>query len=1040
MREALSFLLSVAPAGYLWWVGQRLVRRIDDPAFPELRFARGQRLGIVIAVCLISSLALSIDYAVLKLTLAVLGLLVANYPARREIFGERWGLLGYLCFTLRFWLAMLGVWLLIAWMPMVIRWAGDYAVVVAVSLVATAVVWGHFNSRTFAWIAGAEPLVDPDLETRFEEILTRATCRKPRTLRLDTRGGFMVNAFALPAIERPAVLFSSDLLEALAPDETAAIFAHEISHLEYFDRRRLLMRNLVVWLLFAALLAATVWLDSGSSLFVTLGWVWPLAILLLLAALMAGSQRREHESDVRAVELTGDPDALVRGLTKIHELMRMPRRWREKSEGCLSHPSLARRIRAIREAAGAGEADPEAEAPPQVVVVRGADEPSVVVVLAADRLHWLQGLDEEVGLEPRAVLQAAHDCRSIRYGELADLRLEVRGMGGRCLKAVDSRGATLRLAIRHEDVGRVKSVLETIDLKVRLTAPEAAEKDAAERANRRNSRTLASLAALCGLLPPVSMPLIVAAVLVFFRPVRATLTAAGAIGVAAGLAGLRSTGAGLPGGGSVSVPVLEVALGGLLLYAALARHRNALPEPRASWRLPGAVLGGLGLLYLAGGVGLLGVPLPVTQFHLWARYQPGLTVVLLGLAGMSLSFRGRAAYWLAGAAAGVAALLVVVGTLWFRGSFASDPLAPGRHPAQLGTARLQLIREIPLKGRSYGLRLAPSGARVAALVVDGKRSGFQVELADGGFVTIEAVDLAFLDDERIAVLVYQPTGSLSLQVLRLGSSPGTEYEIEIEPVTDPALRVDPLGGRWEVSGADLYEGRVKLLSGEIGSDTYRRSDWHFVAPDDSYITTLGANAGESALAVTTGFEYGSVAGLLMSLNPMVQYSLPAAIWAVGQADQARLVTTASHFWCAELLAGQRDFTCVSSYHRSRTAAVWSVDVLSEQVKNVVSIPGEYYAATPAPGRTLLLNGYYSQPVLVDLSSGDAWRLDMPAPLVPQSEPESAETDESDWLLDLLVGESEPGVDYEAMAIQGEVVALALAREDNTEIRIYRINK
>jgi hypothetical protein len=173
---------------------------------------------------------------------------------------------------------------------------------------------------------------------------------------------------------------------------------------------------------------------------------------------------------------------------------------------------------------------------------------------------------------------------------------------------------------------------------------------------------------------------------------------------------------------------------------------------------------------------------------------------------------------------------------------------------------------------------------------------------------------------------------------------------------------------------------------------------------------------------------------------MVQYSLPAAIWAVGQADQARLVTTASHFWCAEVLAGQRDFTCVSSYHRSRTAAVWSVDVLSEQVKNVVSIPGEYYAATPAPGRTLLLNGYYSQPVLVDLSSGDAWRLDMPAPLVPQSEPESAETDESDWLLDLLVGESEPGVDYEAMAIQGEVVALALAREDNTEIRIYRINK
>jgi Zn-dependent protease with chaperone function len=933
LREALSFLLSVAPAAYLWWVGRRLVQRIDDPAFPELRFARGQRLGVVIAVCLVSSLALSIDFAALKLGLAVLGLLAANYPARREIFGETWGLLGYLSFILRFWLGMLGVWLLIAWMPMVIGSLGDYAVVVAVLLVALAVLWGHFNAEAFAWIAGAGQLDEPDLETRFEEILARAECREPRLLRLDTRGGFMVNAFALPAFRRPAVLFSSDLLAALTVDETAAIFAHEVGHLEYFDRRRLLRRNLVIWGLFAGLLAATVWLGVESSAFVTLTWVWPLAILVLLAALVAGSQGREHDSDVRAVELTGDPEAIVTALTKIHRLMRMPRRWRESSEGRLSHPSLARRVRAIREAAGVGEGDDGAKVPSEVIVLRGAAEPSEIVVLAADRLHWLQGLDDDVGLEPRAVLQAAHDCRSIRYSELADLRLEVRGMGGRYLKAVDSRGSTLRLAIRQEDVGRVKDVLARIDLQVRDTAPGAAAKVVAESKNRRNSRVLASLAGLSALLPPISLPLAVAAALALIRPSRASLAAVGAIGVAAGLLGLRGL-----GDASALLAVLEVVLGCMLLYTAVDRYRKALDEPKASWKLPAVVLGGLALLYLAGGAALLGSPLPATQLHLWARYHPGTTVVLLGLAGALLSSRRRAAYWPAGAAVALAGLLVVVGTLWFRDSFADDPLAVGRPAAQVGSTQLQLVREIQIDGQAYDLRLAPSGARIAAFFVGKQRSGFQVELADGGFVTIQAADLAFLDDERVAVLRYKKGGGLSLQVLELGAEPLMEYEIEIETVTDPVLRVDPLDGRWEVAGALLYEGQATLLSGEIGSDAYQRSDWSFATPDDAYLTTFETNAGGPALAVTTWLEYGSFTGILMGLSPLAQYSLPGAIWAVGASDQTRLVTTAAHVWCAEPLARQQVFTCVSTHPESVTA-IWSVDAVSGRVRFVARIPG-----------------------------------------------------------------------------------------------------
>ena len=75
LKELLSFLLTLLPAAFVWWQGRALLRRIDDPAFPEMRFARGQRTAIVAGVCIAVSLVLSLEHAALKLALAVLGVL-----------------------------------------------------------------------------------------------------------------------------------------------------------------------------------------------------------------------------------------------------------------------------------------------------------------------------------------------------------------------------------------------------------------------------------------------------------------------------------------------------------------------------------------------------------------------------------------------------------------------------------------------------------------------------------------------------------------------------------------------------------------------------------------------------------------------------------------------------------------------------------------------------------------------------------------------------------------------------------------------------
>ena len=71
-----------------------------------------------------------------------------------------------------------------------------------------------------------------------------------------------------------------------------------------------------------------------------------------LAMRARGRQRQETACDLRAVELTGDADALVRGLTKLYTVARMPRRTEQQAERSATHPSLARRIRDIRKAAG----------------------------------------------------------------------------------------------------------------------------------------------------------------------------------------------------------------------------------------------------------------------------------------------------------------------------------------------------------------------------------------------------------------------------------------------------------------------------------------------------------------------------------------------------------------------------------------------------------------------------------------------------------------------------------------------------------------
>ena len=44
-------------------------------------------------------------------------------------------------------------------------------------------------------------------------------------------------------------------------------------------------------------------------------------------------QAHESDADLRAIELCGDPEALIRGLTRIYQINHIPRRWSAQLEG-----------------------------------------------------------------------------------------------------------------------------------------------------------------------------------------------------------------------------------------------------------------------------------------------------------------------------------------------------------------------------------------------------------------------------------------------------------------------------------------------------------------------------------------------------------------------------------------------------------------------------------------------------------------------------------------------------------------------------------
>lgn len=990
-------MLVLAPASYALWSSRRLVRRLDDPLFPELLLAHMQRVGATAGGAIGAGIVLAHDYLGWTIVSMLLGVVVAGFPARKKIYRESWSLASYLSHTARFWFALFGFFLLVCFAPALMALAGDWALEIGILYGALAVLSLVFSARLVPRVLRARVLDRTHLEGLFAEVLSKADCDKPRICEAGAPGGSFVNALALPSWTSPGVVLTSDLLDSLDDDETQAIFAHEVAHLEQ-HRGRPLIAGYVSSLV---LVAITVFLWSGPIAPSLRGWEWLWAFVVLVALAMKMQQHRAHEteSDVRAVELTGKPEAMISALTKIHTLLRLSRRWSEKYEQCSTHPSLSRRIQAIRKATGEHRVEPFTP-----VVVIAPDGKRRGLILDAEKLHLVTGFSEDCN--PDALLSGSQERRSIDYADLRDLRID-SATDKRHIVFTTKLGSKESISVTAEQVPAVSEVLDRIDSLIGYSAPSTPKAPAAI------GRLASLILVVLALLPPQNPVLFVLAALALALPATLSLASLGIAAWTSALLSFAERGAWSWEATPMHLALL-VGIGAIPLWHFVLRYRQGEESSR---RLRLALtLTGLSLVLLStvGAVAFVGSELPAMRLHLWARQQPSAIIAATAFAAMCFCHRSRRAKAASLALLTLAGLLFAAGSLGFRQHFTDELFAAlaGRLPVE--PIDLTKTRSFEVDGAVSQITLSPNKKTVALLIwedddYDEPQRKYMVEAADGSLATIEGLALRFVDDNRIAVL-----GRTEDQtVLRMGTpdSVSAAAPIELPPLLNPELHVEPFDPIWRVIGERIDGTATVVISGKLDSGHRKERT---LRSDPATASTFSMGPHGNTLRLTYHYpEWGDgrmstwLYAFWAASQPVVELSVHNA-----RSEELTVGRTLLGIQCFHAARGAEKFLCMTNGVNSTSA--WLIDPSSASIDRIGSFEGFHYGNGPDSNRQLVAQTWRANPALVDLNTRRA-----AAPILPEHEAANQNT-----LLALFYGRRFDAPNWGSLDWRGDVLARA----------------
>ncbi len=688
---ALAVALLPLPIASL--TGARVLRRTGEATFPEEWWRHRVWMGRLAIGAWIAAIILSTAWTPVWMVVTALASWTGNFATHKRLHGEAWSLGEHLLWRVRRTLGPYGYWLLYIAAPAIIAVYGSPW---ALPLLVVLALWQAVSDRLALWSVDAQPLADAVLTARFAPIIEKATCPEPRVLSIGPRRGFFANAFAVPGPRRGTVLLTDTLLRNLEPAEVMGIFAHEMAHLEeHTPRKTAQLRGwTAAWMVFSILLTwAAARQSQEMALLIAGGWV----AFLVGGFVIRQRKRRHHEaaSDVRAVELCGDVEAVIAGLTRLNDLSRTPRRWDSAGEARLTHPSLARRIQALRAKYGGSPVMPITE----LLVVRSRKRAGHYFVLGPDAARWLTGVPQNTPETADALLAAAHSARQIPYEELTAIHVRP-ALSGPLLVFQLGREETGAFPIHRRDVAAVQAALDRIDIHLAVPVVESATP-----AEKQRPRLVTGLALVASLFPGITLPASVALAVAFALPAAPTMAAASATALAAAVAAVMRPGTqAFTGTFTFSITLLG-ALG--CMAAALAFRGRGDTRMRGPRVMLAALLGCL----LVAGLPILLAPRQGSVIYV-ARYRPSFVVSLAGLAAL-LAFLPRrgarlAALAVLGAAGGVTWLGISSRTVFDL----VDPLRTN-HPPRVAAAP-RLLASLALDHPVDRIRLSPDGLHFVA--------------------------------------------------------------------------------------------------------------------------------------------------------------------------------------------------------------------------------------------------------------------------------------------------------------------------------------
>ena len=932
-----ALVLALLPGLGHWWGSRPLRRALDDPLLAERVFALQRRTSASSIGVIVLLTALARSTTIWSIPLLVFTRVLAAYPLRRALYEETWSVPQYLAFSARTMAALAGFWFLMATMPLLASLAGSLDWLAALAIGAALLVWSSFYASAVLTLFNAQPLRDEALLARLVPMAQQCGLHDARFAVANLKGGAIVNALALASLRMRGVLFTDGLLARLTPDETIAIGAHEIAHLEYYNDRRLRRGRLLIWVLvLGGAPLASISRATGTSL-LTMECFWVVTLVGVLAALSHHRQKNETDSDRRAVELTGDGEALARALTKAYAFNKYPRRLAVQLEQQQTHPSLARRLRDIRAAAATNPV-----ALTEAVAFTAGD--GTRVRLEAERLVW----EETAG-----------GMHAFPYSQLTELRIDAKRRGGPRLIAIDTTARNWTFDLHDGDARAVQAALDTVD---GLLSHSQAQIDRWAVV----AQIVASFAAIAALATGAVVAALIA-IAAGFRGSRVLFAAAGAAGLAAVLAGVRQE----FGPYSVGAMLFLVPAATALLFFAWKS------EPKPLARTQKGVLATIAAATLASLAVIASDGFDAVSLFLISRSFGSAIVLSWALTG-ALTFLPKSPLRrLAPVAGALAVIVTVFGTQWFVATFGSDSLMGAGRPFDLRNIDSAPEHEFTSPLQVSELRLSPSGLALALAVYDADGAGettgraFHVGAVAGSLVRIVGHDLVFFDDHSFLVM-RSALGKVALTAHALNAAEAS-WRADIEDLYPTRLVVDVVNRRWTIFGTDEQD-RIVRVQGSAAGPAFTRREWD-PARQTSYPTVI-ASSGDDVIVVESDYDFGSLIdsplAALAGLRLMFRATNGVRWWSTGRDGPADLGQSKLSAECVGDTYDDATIQCIAFDGASTRFS--SIDPMTGSVSAAGSLPGEFIGYQSAAHGWV--TGYSSSRVLIaDLVRARAFGFD-----------------------------------------------------------------